>query len=290
MSSLLRTKGVQIGQDNTATNNFTLYQPGVPDGTLRIGNGNSGSTTDAITINSSGNVGIGTSSPSQPFQVEKNFNGSTWAYINNSTAGTGAGSGILLGTDTNGAASAIFQNSSLNTDKAANALRIRNLLSAPIVFEVNATERMRVDSAGRVTKPNTPKFLAYFTSASDFDIGGIYIFNATKFNQGNHYSTSTGTFTAPVTGLYNFTWNLFLTSSAGATQLMAQAPYINGSYYSGSDAYQTQAIPNGCGGNIVQNGSFNIQLNANDNFQLAVRGATNRVYRGHCWLGGYLIG
>jgi len=54
--SLLRTKSLQIGQDGTATNNFTLYQPGVPDGTLRIGNGNNGSVTDAITLLSSGNV------------------------------------------------------------------------------------------------------------------------------------------------------------------------------------------------------------------------------------------
>lgn len=54
MSSLLRTKSVQIGQDNTPTNNFTLYQPSVPDGTLHLGIGNSGSTTDVLTLDSTG--------------------------------------------------------------------------------------------------------------------------------------------------------------------------------------------------------------------------------------------
>jgi len=62
--STLKTNNVQVGQSVTATNNFTLYQPATPDGTVRLGVGNSGATTaDVITANSSGNVGIGTSSP-----------------------------------------------------------------------------------------------------------------------------------------------------------------------------------------------------------------------------------
>ena len=55
MSTVI-SKNVQIGADGTASNNFTAYQPATPDGTLRIGNGNSGSVTDAIVLNSSGVV------------------------------------------------------------------------------------------------------------------------------------------------------------------------------------------------------------------------------------------
>lgn len=54
--STIKTNTVQIGQSATATNNFTLYQPTVPDGTVRIGNGNAGAATDKITINSAGNI------------------------------------------------------------------------------------------------------------------------------------------------------------------------------------------------------------------------------------------
>ena len=54
--SLLKANGVQIGQSLTPTNNFVWYQPSVPDGTIRLGNGNAGSTTDVLTINSSGNA------------------------------------------------------------------------------------------------------------------------------------------------------------------------------------------------------------------------------------------
>jgi hypothetical protein len=55
--STLKTNNVQVGQSVTATNNFTIYQPSSPDGTVRIGVGNSGATTgDAVTINSTGIV------------------------------------------------------------------------------------------------------------------------------------------------------------------------------------------------------------------------------------------
>lgn len=55
--STLKTNNVQVGQSVTATNNFTIYQPSTPDGTVRIGVGNSGATTgDAVTIDSTGIV------------------------------------------------------------------------------------------------------------------------------------------------------------------------------------------------------------------------------------------
>jgi hypothetical protein len=67
--STVVTKNVQVGSSVTATNNFTIYQPASPDGTVRIANGNSGSTTDLVTVNSAGNVGVGTSSPAAKLDV-----------------------------------------------------------------------------------------------------------------------------------------------------------------------------------------------------------------------------
>ena len=55
MSSLI-AKNLQVGSDPTATNNFTIFQPATPDGTLRIGNGNTGITTSLLTINSAGAI------------------------------------------------------------------------------------------------------------------------------------------------------------------------------------------------------------------------------------------
>ena len=48
--STLKVNNLQVGQDATATNNFTLYQPAVPDGTVRLGVGNSGSVGDLLTV------------------------------------------------------------------------------------------------------------------------------------------------------------------------------------------------------------------------------------------------
>ena len=58
--STVKTNNVQIGQSVTATNNFTWYQPSTPDGTVRLGVGNSGATSsDVVTVNNSGNLGLG---------------------------------------------------------------------------------------------------------------------------------------------------------------------------------------------------------------------------------------
>jgi hypothetical protein len=76
--STLRTNNVQVGQSATATNNFTLYQPSVPDGTVRLGVGNTGATTlDAVTVTNAGNVGIGTTSPSTVLDVAASNSGIT---------------------------------------------------------------------------------------------------------------------------------------------------------------------------------------------------------------------
>jgi hypothetical protein len=58
MSTVI-AKNVQVGTSTTATDNFTIFQPATPDGTLRIGNGNTGVTTGLVTLNSSGNLGLG---------------------------------------------------------------------------------------------------------------------------------------------------------------------------------------------------------------------------------------
>ena len=52
-------KNFQIGADSTPSNNFTLYQPASPDGTLRLGNGNTGITSSLLTLTSAGNLGLG---------------------------------------------------------------------------------------------------------------------------------------------------------------------------------------------------------------------------------------
>lgn len=62
--STVKTKNVQIGADGTASNNFTIYQPSTPDGTIRIGQGVAGATTsDIVTISSKGIALASTAAP-----------------------------------------------------------------------------------------------------------------------------------------------------------------------------------------------------------------------------------
>ena len=52
--STVKSKKLQVGTDATATNNFTIYQPSTPDGTLRIGVGNADSPTEVNRFTSNG--------------------------------------------------------------------------------------------------------------------------------------------------------------------------------------------------------------------------------------------
>lgn len=77
--STLKTNNVQVGQSATATNNFTLYQPSTPDGTVRLGNGNSGSVTDVASFTSAGlfqfNSGYGSVATAYGCRAWVNFTG-----------------------------------------------------------------------------------------------------------------------------------------------------------------------------------------------------------------------
>jgi hypothetical protein len=87
--STLKTNNVQVGQSVTATNNFTIYQPASPDGTVRIGVGNSGATTaDVASMSSSGdfsfNSGYGSVATAYACRAWVNFNGTGTVAIRGS--------------------------------------------------------------------------------------------------------------------------------------------------------------------------------------------------------------
>ena len=52
--STVKSKKLQIGTDATSSNNFTIYQPASPDGTLRIGVGNADNPTEVGQFNANG--------------------------------------------------------------------------------------------------------------------------------------------------------------------------------------------------------------------------------------------
>ena len=85
----------------------------------------------------------------------------------------------------------------------------------------SAPERMRIDASGRVTMPYQPSFFARpqsgysFTAAADQTIGGTW---SVQSNVGNHFNASGGAFTAPVQGVYAFSWAVFITGNLTTRQ------------------------------------------------------------------------
>lgn len=92
---------------------------------------------------------------------------------------------------------------------------------------------------GYVLMPNQP---AFHVNKTDGHVSGdgsfrLVTFNAVSLNQGEHYSTSTGRFTAPVSGKYFFIANgMSSYNQSGDLQL---AMYLNGNQYNVSNPAST---------------------------------------------------
>ena len=185
-------KQFQVGSDSTATNNFTIRQPATPDGTVRIANGNSGTTTDLVTVTSAGNVGVGTSSPATKFQVSA---GRTTLSANNENFALQ----LNNGSSTNGP---FLGSSGLDT---------------LVVSASSGAERMRLDSSGNLGIGVTPSAWAsqpaiqqtggalWGINAANYEVLQNAFYNGTNYiyrntNLASRYNQNAGVhswFTAP---------------------------------------------------------------------------------------------
>jgi hypothetical protein len=98
-------------------------------------------TNEAMRIDSSGQVGIGTTSPNELLNIHENSSDGSWLRITNSTTGVGA-SGLLVG---------------INSNEEAALLQYE---AKPIKFSTSATERMRIDSSGNLLVGTTSNSLS----------------------------------------------------------------------------------------------------------------------------------
>ena len=177
--------------------------------------------SEAMRISATGNVGIGLSSNiGATLHVDPAANvttgfGTPLIKVGgaNSWAGTGSLYSIGFGYTVSAAGYSpaeigLVTTSGSSHTKGALVFATRDSGSSTTV----PTERMRIDSAGIVTKPYQPSFGA--RGLSNAQSGGgttgtnhTLVFSSANNNTGNHYSTSTGLFTAPVAGRYFVTFS-----------------------------------------------------------------------------------
>ena len=158
--------------------------------------------------------------------------------------------------------------------------------------------KLVINSSGYLKYNNQPRFSAY-SNSSDYAYGafsgGPVKLTSTFYNVGSHYSTSTGAFTAPITGHYRFSMTPFnngssrqvsmwyRTSNSGAWDDIGPYKLLGGSANGDETIFSTS----GSEGN-----SWTIDLYVPVNYQIGFGGrggGSLTIYRAHSYFSGELI-
>jgi len=168
----------------------------------------------------------------------------------------------------------------------------------------NSTTAISVDTAGRVTTPARPFFEVRKSgnqtgiTATNTSNATIITFNVVGSNVGSHFDTSTGRFTAPVTGVYQFNFSILLQDIGNSDDGIHVSFFIDGNhqiYFSRAVGEAAQGYQ-GYGGYLPVQGSASFLLSANSLLDIrtfyAGGGDGFGVYGGTDWshFSGYLIG
>ena len=232
-------------------------------------NGNFTVDTDTLFVDAANNrVGMGTSSPAEKLHVVGTIIGqANDNYFGNYSSGAYIDIGNLATSEM-----WLDARSSTLTDVPLN---LRTKGSGEIKFTVGASERLRIDTAGRVTMPYQPAMHGRLTNSTTFNGGDLYKPDVVNVNIGNHYSSATGLFTAPVGGLYQISGTFLVQGVSSSGTSLAVFPYYNGVVASSYGSIYASSFST----EISVAGVFLVPLSANDTLGLALTsGGTIRLY------------
>jgi hypothetical protein len=155
-----------------------------------------------------------------------------------------------------------------------------------IDFQPNASLAMRIDADGYVTKPKQPAFVAKFSATKSNTLNSPMLFDTVGYNIGNHYNGTTGIFTAPVAGRYQF--NVMTLRQSGGSSYINLKVAINGA---SQDSIYGNVYTNDFTGEIGISGSWVVNLAANDQFAVWYgSSSTITFYATETAMSGILIG
>lgn len=151
-----------------------------------------------------------------------------------------------------------------HTSQSNNPEIYRANSSNDMAINVGGSERMRIDSAGRVTMPFQPTAVCHFSNNAYATRGGDWVMGYTNTNIGSHYNTSNGRFTCPVDGIYEVSGFTLSANNSDAYYLYVRK---NGTVV--SYAYQ-----------YTRSGSMHALIECNANDYLQFGGSSNISFYG----------
>lgn len=275
--------------------------------TVQSGSGalNITATNGALTVNSgTGALGISTdaSATTVSFATGAAVKGVTLGSTNSTSATTvQSGSGALNVTSTNGALTINSGTGALGISTDASATTVSFATGAAVkgvtLGSTNTTSStaiksgtgnvainsgLTIDSTGRNYNTVQPAFLYNLNSSTSNNVTGdgttYTVLPATqKFDQGSNFNTGTGTFTAPITGKYQFNWACMVQNiGAGHTTFQLQIKCTNAQY---NFSYLSPTAAQASGNFLEMNGSTLANMTAADTalFQVIVAGSTKTI-------------
>lgn len=229
----------------------------------------------AVTVDASGNVGIGTATPSL-----------LQSYGNTLVVGSGSGAhGMTVFSSPAEYGALLFADGTgTNAELRAGEITYDHSTSSMFI-KTAATERMRIDASGRVTMPYQPAFNAYAPAKTATKATVIY--GTTRSNIGNHYNVTTGRFTAPIAGTYFFSFNslMGLPYTAGHVRLWFDVNGVRNATYGDSLLGNDGIVPYS---SISM--SISLYLNANEYISVWNDGTIPTYGTSYGQFSGHLIG
>ena len=267
----------------SSTNNDAVFASFGNNKNIIFAGWNGSTNTERLRINSSGNVGIGTTSPSYKLETK---DGDISAVTLGSASGGTSVNGIRFRINNSASPSqfASLGMVSAETESGWGGSLIFSTKPANGSPNESVTEAMRIDSSGRVTVPYQPAFSAYIGSAT---YGPATLpFSATILNRGGHFNTSTYRFTAPIAGVYFFHYhNNHQQGNANSNDPLYADWLKNGSALGRHRMYTFHS-----GGWEELSGSIAIELQASDYMQIRLASAHRADGGGYSCFSGHLIG